>query len=109
MRTFTQDDAPGRMKILLTWRAAKSAALHALPGAMVGAMPLLAVWMDLGSTGTAVFCLLALALSVGFWRYQRWESRVIQDFSFIQWGEFVTGAFIGAGAMLLLPLILGFF
>ena len=109
MKTFTQHDAPGRMKIVPTWAAFKSAVLHAVPGMMVGAMPLLGVWMDLGALSTLVFCFLALGLAVGFWRYQRWESRVIQDFSFIQWGEFMTGAFIGAGAVLLLPLILGFF
>ena len=43
MKTFTQFDAPGRMKIVRSVAAAKSAVLHALPGAMVGAMPLLAV------------------------------------------------------------------
>ena len=109
MKTFTQFDAPGRMKIVPTWAALKSAVLHAVPGAMAGAMPLLAVWMGLNALGVVVFCLVSLALSYGFWRYQRWESRVIQDFSSIQWGEYVTGAFIGAGAVLLLPLILGFF
>lgn len=72
-------------------------------------MPILAVWMGLGLVGVAAFCATALALSYGFWRYQRWEQRVIKDWSFLQWGEFVTGAFLGAGAATLIPLVMYLF
>ena len=109
MQTFTPSDAPGRMEHKLNWRSIKGAIIHGAPGAMVGAMPILAVWFRLPPLGVITFCATALALSYGFWRYQRWEQRVIEDWSFLQWGEFVTGAFIGAGGMLLLPLLLPFF
>ena len=59
--------------------------------------------------GITTFCLTALGLSYGFYRDQRWEASRIQDWSFIQWGEFIAGAFIGTGGMLLLPLIRSFF
>lgn len=106
MKTYTQFDAPGRMKIVPTWAAIKSMVLHALPGAMVGAMPIMAVWLRMPPVYLLTFCATALALSYGFYRYQRWEASKIEDWSFIQWGEFVAGAFIGAGVMLLLPFTL---
>ena len=47
-----------------------------------------------------VVCLaVALALVVGFWKYQRWEDRAIRHWSFIQWGEYLVGAVLGSGAM----------
>ena len=109
MQTFTPSDAPGRLEHRLSPRPVLGALIHGVPGVMVGAMPILAVWLRLPPLGIITFCLTALALSYGFYRYQRWEASRIQDWSFIQWGEFVAGGFIGAGGMLLLPLILPFF
>ena len=113
MQTFTPSDAPGRMEHKLSWRSIKGALLHEVPGVLVGAMPILAGWFRLPPLGILTFCATALALSYGFYRYQRWEAAKIEDWSFLQWGEqwgeFVTGGFIGAGGMLLLPLILLFF
>ena len=106
MQTFTPSDAPGRLVHKLSWRSIKGAVLHGVPGVLVGAMPILAVWLRLPPLGILTFCATALALSYGFYRYQRWEAAKIEDWSFLQWGEFVTGGSIGAGGMLLLPLIL---
>ena len=71
---------------------------HAHPGRLApGSRP----W------GSSPSALTALALSYGFYRYQRWEAaRVIEDWSFLQWGEFVTGAFIGAGVAVFAPLVI---
>ena len=102
MKTYTQFNAPGRMRIVAVL---KSPAFHALPGAM----PSLAVWLRLPPLEIITFCLTSLALSNGFYRYQRWDVSRIQDWSFIQWGEFVARGFIRARGMLLLPLILPFF
>ena len=106
MQTFTPSDAPGRMERRLSRGSIKGAVLHGVPGVLVGAMPILAVWLRLPPLGILTFCATALALSYGFWRYQRWEQRVIEDWSFLQWGEFVTGAFLGAGGALLAPIFL---
>ena len=106
METFTPSDAPGRMEHNLSWRSVKSAIIHVVPGMMVGAMPILAVWLRMPPMYLLTFCVTALALSWGFYRYQRWEASRIQDWSFIQWGEFVAGAFIGTGTAILAPVLL---
>ena len=108
-QTYTPSDAPGRLEHKLTWRSIQSAVLHGVPGVLVGAMPVLGVWLRLPPVHLLAFCATALALSYGFWRYQRWEGRVVQDWSFLQWGEFVTGAFIGAGVSVLAPVLLNYF
>ena len=79
-------------------RGGPSRAQHStpFPAFWPGACLFWAVWLRLQPAGVAAFCATALALSYGFWRYQRWESRIIEDWSFIRWGEYVTGAFIGA-------------
>ena len=71
-----------------------------------GGLPFLPLWLRLDLVSIPLFvasvavCLaVALALAVGFWKYQRWEDRAIKDWSFIQWGEFVAGATLGAIAM----------
>ena len=109
MKTFTPSDAPGRLERSMSWRAIKSAVLHTLPGILAGAMPVLAVSLELRTADVAALCATALALSYGFWRYQRWEAAKIEDWSFIQWGEYVTGAFIGAAVTLVLLVALHFF
>ena len=66
------------------------------------------MWLGLGVISVVVYCLTTTLQSYVSWRHQRWESRMVQDWSFIQWGEFVTGTLIGTRAMLLLPVVLGF-
>ena len=102
MKTYTQFNAPGRMRIVAVL---KSPAFHALPGAM----PSLAVWLRLPPLGIITFCLTALALSYCFYRYQRWDVSRIQDWSFIQWDECIAGAFIGTGNSVLVPLVMQLF
>ena len=69
-------------------------------------MTILAVWLRLSPLGILTCCATALALSYGFYRYQRWEAAKIKDWSFLQWGEFVTGGFIGAGAAIAAPFLI---
>ena len=84
MQTFTPSDAPGRLEHNLSWRSIKGAVLHGVPGVLVGAMPIMAVWLRLPLLGILTFCATVLALSYGFYRYQRWEASRIQDWSFLQ-------------------------
>ena len=105
MKTYTPSDAPGSLERRLSWRATKNAVFHALPGTISGGMPFLALWMKLELVAVAVFMAVSLALAVGFWLYQRWENRAIRDWSFIQWGEYVSGAVLGAAAMLTVLLV----
>ena len=79
-------------------------------------LPFLSLWLRLDLVSIPLFvaavvvCLaVALALAVGFWKYQRWEDRAIKDWSFIQWGEFVAGATLGAIAMTVVLLLTALF
>ena len=87
MQTFTPSDAHGRLEHILSPRSVLSALIHGVPGVMVGAMPILAVWLRLPPPGILTFCATALALSHGFYRYQRWEAAKIEDWSFIVSGR----------------------
>ena len=98
MRTYTPSDAPGRLEHRLASRSVLSAVVQSLPGMLAGAMPVLAVWLRLSAVGVLAFCLTSFRMSYGFYSYQCWESSRNQDWSFIQWGEYIPGAKGAGGA-----------
>ena len=100
---------PGSLVRRLSPKATVNALVHALPGTVSGGLPFLALRLGLDPAGVAVFMAVSLALAVGFWKYQRWEDRKIEDWSFIQWGEYVSGAVLGAVAMTIVLLLNSFF
>ncbi len=98
-RVYDAMRPPGSLVRKATPKAMVNALVHALPGIISGGLPFLALWMGLELVSVAVFMAVSLALAVGFWKYQQWEDRAIRDWSFIQWGEFVVGATLGAVVM----------
>ena len=100
---------PGSLVRRATPKATVNALVHALPGTVSGGLPFLALWMKLDLISVTVFMTVSLALAVGFWKYQRWEDKALTDWSFIQWGEYVSGAVLGAVAMTVVLLLTALF
>ena len=104
IRVYHKKDAPGMFDHDLSVASIKSFLLHAPIGLIAGLLPMLAAF-DFDARHVAAACFSSFMLMVTFLVYQIYEGIRIQDFSFVEIGEALTGMFIGLVIVLLIVLI----